>query len=327
VKQILLAILLTVFPLISFATDYYIATIDLNVRTGAGTGYSVSYTLQKGDEVEFLSKENNWNKINYSGRIGYAHSKYLKYSRTLSDTRLLTPQQKVPYLLIGSFVSLILVIVFILFRKRQEKNFLEVVTKPDRGTKSERDLVLNLLKYGIPAQHIFHDLYLEKNKGHFCQIDLAVITEAGIIVFEVKDYSGWIFGSGNQSQWTQVLNYGKQKYRFYNPVMQNNNHISELRKRLPFYHVPTYSVVVFYGDCKLKEINFVPYGTFITKSQRVLEVIRIILRDNKPVDYTANEGAIVCALKQAVINGGIIENQIQHTENIKGMLGKHRIFD
>ena len=79
VKQILLATLLTVSPLISFATDYYIATTDLNVRTGAGTGYSVSYTLQKGDEVEFLSKESNWYKIKYLGKTGYAHSKYLKY--------------------------------------------------------------------------------------------------------------------------------------------------------------------------------------------------------------------------------------------------------
>ena len=41
---------------------------------------------------------------------------------------------------------------------------------------------------------IFHDLYVEKHKGHFSQIDLVVVTEVGIIVFEVKDYSGWIFG-------------------------------------------------------------------------------------------------------------------------------------
>ena len=109
--------------------------------------------------------------------------------------------------------------------------------------------------------------------------------------------------------------------------MQNNKHISELRKQLfQFYHIPIYSIVVFYGDCELKDIDFVPDGTFIVKSKRVLEVVRTILRDNKPVHYT-NENEIVRVLKEAVINGGIIENQIQHSENIKNMLGKHRIFD
>src|SRR5688572_23194338 len=106
VKQILLATLLTVSPLISFATDYYVATSDLNVRIGPGTGYSVSFTLQKGDEVELLSKENNWYKIRYFGRTGYAFSKYLKFSRTISDRKSNTPQQMVNTILIGAYVSL-----------------------------------------------------------------------------------------------------------------------------------------------------------------------------------------------------------------------------
>src|SRR6188768_3577921 len=105
VKQILLATLLTFSPLLSFATDYYIATSDLNVRTGAGTEYSVSFTLQKGDEVEVLSKDGSWYKIKNFGEIGYVHSKYLNYSRTVSDTRLDLPKQKVSYLLFGVCVS------------------------------------------------------------------------------------------------------------------------------------------------------------------------------------------------------------------------------
>ena len=109
--------------------------------------------------------------------------------------------------------------------------------------------------------------------------------------------------------------------------MQNNKHIAELRKQLyQFENVPFYSIVVFYGNCVLKEINFVPNGTFLVKSERVLEVMKIILKKNEPVHYT-NKNEIFRVLKEAVINGGIIENQIQHKENIKDMLGKHRIFD
>ncbi len=183
------------------------------------------------------------------------------------------------------------------------------------------------MKYGIPEQNIFHDLYVEKRKGEFSQTDLVIVTEVGIIVFEVKDYSGWIYGSGNQSQWTKVLAYGKQKYLFYNPIMQNNTHIVELRRQLyQFENIPFYSIVVFYGDCELKNINFVPDGTCIVKSKRVLEVVGNILRDNKPFLYT-NVNEVIRILREAVTNGGMIENQIQHSKNIKDMLGTDRIFD
>lgn len=184
------------------------------------------------------------------------------------------------------------------------------------------------MKLGITPQTIFHDLYLKKNNGEFSQIDLVLITEVGIIVFEVKDYSGWIFGSGNQSQWTQVLAYGRQKYRFYNPIMQNRKHIEELRKRIRHFanNVPFYSIVLFYGDCVLKDINFVPKGTFLVKSNRVIEVIKIITKNNEPIQYSSKY-EVVKILKEAVENGGYKENQIQHIENVKDMLGKERIFD
>jgi hypothetical protein len=327
IKQVLLVILLTAPSLISFAADYYIATAVLNVRSGEGADYSVSFTLQKGDEVEVLSKNNRWYRIKYFEKTGYAHSKYLKYSRTISDKRLDTPKQTVSYFFTGVCVSLTLFIVFILFRKTREKKLLKTVTELNRGTKAERDLVLRLLRFGMPADAIFHDLYVRKQKDDFSQIDLVAVTKVGIIVFEVKDYSGWLFGSGNQSQWTQVLAYGKQKYRFYNPIMQNNKHVTELRKQFIQYgEVPFYSIVVFYGNCVLKEINFVPNGTFLVKSERVLDVVKIILKGNEPVHYT-NGVEVFRVLKEAVTNGGIIENQIRHKVNIQDMLGKHRIFD
>ncbi|MFA6403908.1 MAG: nuclease-related domain-containing protein [Salinivirgaceae bacterium] len=222
------------------------------------------------------------------------------------------------FLLVGSIL---------LYRKLRDKKLLETVTKTNRGTRTERELVLKLLKHGIPAQTIFHDLYLKKQKGDFSQIDLVVATKVGIMVFEVKEYSGWIFGSGHQTQWTQVLAYGKQKHRYYNPIMQNNAHIVALRKQLKqFQTIPFYSIVVFYGDCVLKDINYVPNGTFLVKSNRVLEVVKTILNHNNPAPYT-NKNEIVQILKEAVKNGENREIQLQHQENIKDLLGKERIFD
>lgn len=327
-KIILLAVLLIVSPISSFATDYLIAASDLNVRTGAGRSYSISFTLKKGDEVELLSKGNSWYKVKYLGKTGYANSKYLEFGRTISGTDLnsKTVRLFVNNLLIIAYVSLIIFIALTVFRRIRDKKLLQSITDKKRGTKSERDLVLMLLKSGIAKQNIFHDLYLVKRKAEFSQIDLVVITKVGIIVFEVKDYSGWIFGNGNQSQWTQVLAYGKKKFFFYNPIMQNNRHIVELGKQLNrFQNIPFYSLVVFYGNCELKNINFVPNGTFIVKANRVLEVVRNIERDNKPFSYS-NENEAIRILSEAVTNGGNIENQIQHSESIKDMLGTHRVY-
>ena len=145
------------------------------------------------------------------------------------------------------FIGIILLLVFlILFQEFRDKKLLETVTNKTRGTRTERKLVLKLLKYGIPAQTIFHDLYVKMPNGKFSQIDLAVATKVGILVFEVKDYNGWIFGSGYNSQWTQVLAYGNSRYRFYNPIMQNSKHISDLKKQLrQFETIPFYSIIVF----------------------------------------------------------------------------------
>ena len=234
-------------------------------------------------------------------------------------------------IIVGVIVFFVIVIVAISSRKAKTRwNLdsvqLENVTKLDSGTSAERNLVLKLLRYGIPAQTIFHDLYVKKQNGYFSQIDLVVATTAGIVVFEVKDYSGWIFGTGYQSQWTQVLAYGKQKYRFYNPIMQNNKHIADLRKKSKqFESIPFYSVVVFDGDCELRDISFVPEGTFVVREERVLEVMRII-QAKVPAPYT-DKHEVIRVLREAVENGTHKGTEKQHIEKVTDMLGRHRVFD
>lgn len=226
-----------------------------------------------------------------------------------------------------SFAIVFLVVFLYIYTELRNKKLLETVTKLNRGTRTERDLVLKFLKHGIPAQTIFHDLYVKKPNGNFSQIDLVVATKVGIIVLEVKDYSGWIFGTGHQPQWTQVLAYGKRKYRLYNPIMQNSKHISDLKKHLKqFETVPFYSIVVFYGNCVLKDISFVPDGTFLVKSNRIIEVMETLMKNNEHAHYT-NKYEIVQTLNEAVKNGEDKEVQIQHVKNIRDMLGKDRIFD
>ena len=210
-------------------------------------------------------------------------------------------------------------------RRKRERELISSVTSLDRGTSSEKSLILQLLKSGIPPVTIYHDLIIKKDNDKYSQIDLVLVTSEGIIVFEVKNYSGWIFGSGNNTNWTQVLSYGKRKYKFYNPIKQNQNHIIQLRKTLKqFEKIPFFSVIVFFGDCELKEINYVPKGTYLVKSHRVFEVLNLI-KDEDYTQYT-NKREVVDKLKELVSLGENTDYQKQHIENIKDMVGKDRIF-
>ena len=324
VQLILLSILLIVFPLISYATEFYIATAELNVRTGAGTKYAVVFTIQKGDEVEVLARENDWYQVKYYEKTGYAHSKYLDYGRTTSASNVNAFDQS--SIVIGALICIaILGFGFILFRNWQKIKLLETVTKKYRGTETERDLVLKLLKSGFPPQTIFHDLYLKNSNGKYAQIDLVVATEVGLIAFEVKKYKGWIYGTGYQPQWIQVLAYGKTKHRFYNPILQNAKHVQDLRRQLCQEKIPIFSVVVFYGDCVLKDINFVPKGTFLVKSNCTLKAIKTIVSTNAPANFY-NKSEIARILNEAVNNGESEDTRTKHIENINDMLGKDRIF-
>lgn len=218
------------------------------------------------------------------------------------------------------FAIFFLLVCYIVYIKLRDKKLLETVTKTYRGTYSERRLVIQLLKSGIPSKTIFHDLYVKKESKSYSQIDLVVATKVGILVFEVKDYSGWIFGNSS-TNWTQVLAYGEQKYKFYNPIMQNDRHIADLRKKLKqFVDIPFYSIIVFYGNCVLKKVSHVPNGTFVIKPGSVRELINDILIMNEPAKYT-DKYEIVRVLNEAVKNGESKEIQNQHIDNIRNIFG------
>ena len=124
-----------------------------------------------------------------------------------------------------------------------------------------------------------------------------------------------------------MLNYGKVKHRFYNTIKQNNGHIKSIRNLHPqLKYIPFYSVIVFYGDCELKEINYVPKGTYIAKANRVFEVLREIKENNEPARYK-DKREVVRVLREAVEAGANTTNQERHIANITDVVGKGRMFD
>ena len=199
------------------------------------------------------------------------------------------------------FIGLIGFVAVNAYINRKNNKLIEQVTPLYRGEETERMLVLELLKFGVNPKAIFHDLYIKKKNGEYTQIDAVVATSAGLVVFEVKDYSGWIFGNEQQKYWTQVLAYGKCKYKLYNPIMQNAEHIRALRQNLPQNpSIPIYSIVVFYGSAKLKNISCSSHDTYLIYSNSICDVLQSIKK--KPLIKDFNKEEVCNVLNKASKN-------------------------
>ena len=169
------------------------------------------------------------------------------------------------------------------------------------GNLAEQALISDLKNYRIDSKAIFHNLYVRKSNGKYAQIDVVALTNRGLIVFEVKNYSGWIFGNEQQKYWTQVLAYGKCKYKLYNPIMQNAEHIRALRQNLPQNpDIPIYSVVVFYGSAKLKNISCSSHDTYLIYSNSICDVLQSIKK--KPLIKDFNKEEVCNVLNKASKN-------------------------
>lgn len=65
----------------------YVNCSSLNLRSGAGTNYSIIKVLYKGTNVTVLSSSNGWSKVSVNGTIGYVSSTYLSSaSEATEDT-------------------------------------------------------------------------------------------------------------------------------------------------------------------------------------------------------------------------------------------------
>lgn len=64
----------------------YVNCSALNVRSGAGTSYSIITTITKDTKVEVISTSNGWSKIKVGTTTGYVSSKYLSETKDSSNS-------------------------------------------------------------------------------------------------------------------------------------------------------------------------------------------------------------------------------------------------
>lgn len=111
--------------------------------------------------------------------------------------------------------------------------------------------------FGSPDYHLMNHVTLEMDDGT-TQIDHILVSRFGVFVIETKDHKGWIFADPRQAKWTQVLYH--LKFKFQNPIFQNNRHVRAVQDCLDFLPPDAIeSVVVFTGEAEFK--TEVPQGS------------------------------------------------------------------
>lgn len=164
--------------------------------------------------------------------------------------------------------------------------------------------------------HLLTNIYIPKEDGTTTEIDLIMINPTGIYVFESKNYSGWIYGDEKNKNWTQTLNGGREKNKFFNPVWQNKAHISALNKFLNEVNSKSfYSYIVFSDRCELKKVNLTSSSVTIMKRQNLLVRLKRDLNERSAVLSDQQITRIYERLKNRALADGTVKEQ--HIKNIK----------
>lgn len=122
-----------------------------------------------------------------------------------------------------------------------------------RGYYGEYLVFCELHRSAIGNSKILMNVNLPTDSKNTTEVDLLLIHETGIYVFEIKHYKGTIYGKDTDASWTQYFRTTKNEH-FKNPILQNKYHIDALRKIYP--DVPIYSCIVFTNnECVLKIQN------------------------------------------------------------------------
>ena len=180
-------------------------------------------------------------------------------------------------------IILLVVVTYLIKKKLYEKTDYYIQTKKsyisvmrDKGHLGEFYTYKNLKKLKGHKRFLFN-LYLPKENGETTELDVVLLHESGVYVFESKNYSGWIFGTESQQYWTQTLANGKgksQKSRFFNPIIQNKVHLKWLQNFLADQTIPFYSYIVFSERCTLKDINLTSGNHHVIKRYDLYDAVQ-----------------------------------------------------
>lgn len=147
------------------------------------------------------------------------------------------------------------------------------------------------------------------------ELDVLMLHERGVFVFESKNYSGWIFGSERQRMWTQSLN-KVTKTRFYNPILQNAAHVHALSERLVVPEEHFVSYIVFSNRCELKKVPTAGNDYRICHRDDLMRLVREDL-DRRPVCFNGLQYKTILERIETLAAASTIQAREFHKQDVR----------
>ncbi|WP_374723933.1 nuclease-related domain-containing protein [Calidifontibacillus erzurumensis] len=184
----------------------------------------------------------------------------------------------------------------------------------DRGNYGEYLTFLYLEKIE-GNKRLLTNLYIPRKDGTTTEIDLIMISEKGIYVFESKNYSGWIFGDEKNRNWTQTLNNRRKNY-FFNPIWQNKAHINALKSVVGIDDARLYkSYIIFSERCTLKKVHVTSPEVKVLKRNDLIKAIKKDFIFSEKVLTTQQVDELYFKLrKYSCIDDAVKREHVQHIQ-------------
>lgn len=141
------------------------------------------------------------------------------------------------------------------------------------------------------------------------QIDNILISRYGIFVVEIKNFSGWIFGTEDDARWTQKFSKRGRSFSFQNPLKQNKKHIGALKDVINATDEAIFSLVIFAGNSDFKKTMPENVGNPLAALNYIKSHRTVYLTDDE-VDQ------VTTAIEQARLPAGFLTRFI-HSSHIK----------
>lgn len=135
---------------------------------------------------------------------------------------------------------------------------------------------------------ILRNVYIPQKRGNYTEVDVLLLHETGVYVFESKNLSGSVYGDMDHLQWQRYKKNGDKEF-IPNPIRQNEGHIRALCEYLNQnkYQFRVFSMIVFGTKSNLK---FVPEDTSLMSIHDIynLEMDLIKKMQSRQSFYSAN---------------------------------------
>lgn len=207
-------------------------------------------------------------------------------------------------------ILLSILIVFYLIVFLLEKIISKNKQKKDRNNKfyncdkiedkGEIKVIEELKKCCKDHQIVINNLII-KGAINTTQIDHIVINPRGIFVFETKNLSGIIYGDTTSEYWTQT-SFDNDKKSIRNPIIQNENHVRNIKKIINDYDIYSYVILIKYRTNNVSLDNVISLDD-------LYDVI-----NNKPNVLTKEEMQNIC---NTLLDNRVNISNKKHTENLK----------